>query len=550
MLFSSALFLFVFLPGVLIIYYLLPAKAKNPFLLVASIVFYISSDPKSVFLLIFTAFLNYAFALIIARRSRFSKVALILCLAADFSVLFFFKYSHFFLSLFFGDSVPEPALPVGISFYTFQAASYTIDVYRNDCRCERSFPTFATYLCLFPQLIAGPIVRYSDVEDSMLSRQRGPVRFSDGVFLFARGLAKKVVIADSLFVLGVGYAESMQRDVLFSWLYAVSFTLRIYFDFSGYTDMARALGKMFGFEFPENFRHPYAAKTVSEFWRRWHMTLSSWFRSYVYIPLGGNRCSKARNAFNIAVVWVLTGLWHGANFTFIAWGALYALLLIAEKMLFPALRIALTQLFDRRSRRSFKKDGGRPYVNALAAGEVPVAYSPGAGQNGMPDSAEGLSSSAPVSSSAPSARPVIASAMLSFAGHVYTMFFVICGFVIFNADSLGSAFSTLSDMLLISGAPLFSTVSLYYLKSYSVLVAASSVLSLPVGNRLKRIFHTLVGRLNGRLPFSIYGRSRFVRRLASLARNAVRPAAVLACLMTSLFFIIGGSYKPFLYFRF
>lgn len=569
MLFSGALFLFVFLPCVLLLYYILPEKAKNPFLLAASLLFYLSSDPASIFLLLFTAFMNYAFALVIARKKKYAKAALSACLIIDFSLLFFFKYAHFFLSPLFGEAIPEPALPAGISFYIFQASSYTIDVYRGDCRCEGSFPTFATYLCLFPQLIAGPIVRYSDVEDSMHERGRSIKKFSDGVILFTVGLAKKVIIADSLFLIELRYSESAQRDVLFAWLYAISFTLRIYFDFSGYTDMARGLGKMLGFEFPENFRHPYAAKSITDFWRRWHITLSSWFKSYVYIPLGGNRCSKARCAFNIAVVWTLTGLWHGANLTFIVWGGLYALLLITEKMLFPAAALFFSRL-------SWTLRHGRPSLATEAAHEAP--YEKAAGENAhsqaLPaDSAPskirsggaiysshdgsgptGAHGETPTGSSPPykpyekkKSLGLASRLVLSSLGHIYTMFFVVCGFVVFNADSLSTALSTLSDMLFISGAPLTSDASEYYLKSYILLILSAAVLSLP----LKEIASSLLSRIRRRKGGYADFFGRLSRRGAfSFLFALARPVAVASGLLVCLFFIIGGSYKPFLYFRF
>ncbi len=347
MLFSSATFLFCFLPLTLLLYAVIPSKGKNALLFAASLLFYAFGAREQTALLLFSAFFNWMIGLAIGRlRSQKGKKALLSAsVAVNLSLLVYFKYSAFFLSL-VGIAFEAPLLPIGISFYTFQAMSYTVDVYRGEVQAEKSLLFFATYLCLFPQLIAGPIVRYSDVSAELTARRHTLAAFSDGAFRFAVGLCKKVIVADSLAMLVLLFRENTPT-VLFAWLYAIAFTLEIYYDFSGYSDMAIGLGQLFGFHFPTNFNYPYFAKSITDFWRRWHITLSSWFKSYVYIPLGGNRRGKVRLVLNLTVVWLLTGLWHGSAFTFLLWGALYALLLIFEKFGGLSLLGRLPSLFGR-----------------------------------------------------------------------------------------------------------------------------------------------------------------------------------------------------------
>ena len=338
MLFSSIPFLYYFLPAVLILYFIAPKKLKNSVILLSSLFFYAWGEPKYVILMIVSITVGYILGLLIEkfREKTLSKVFLAISVIFSIGALGYFKYSDFFIANFnavTGLSVPllRIALPIGISFYTFQLLSYTIDVYRGDTPAQKNPITLAAYISLFPQLIAGPIVRYSDVALQLENRTHTFAKISDGVRRFILGLSKKILIANALGELCDIFRASEDKSVLFFWLYAVSFTLHIYFDFSGYSDMAIGLGKIMGFDFMENFNYPYISKSVTEFWRRWHMSLGTWFRDYVYIPLGGNRVSKPRQFFNILVVWLLTGFWHGAEWNFPVWGLYFAILLLIEK---------------------------------------------------------------------------------------------------------------------------------------------------------------------------------------------------------------------------
>ncbi|MBQ8382552.1 MAG: MBOAT family protein [Clostridia bacterium] len=338
MVFSDTPFLFVFLPILLILYYLTPRQAKNYLLLAASLLFYFTGEPKYTLLLIASALGNYLFALAIEGLPRAKKPLLILAVVLNVGTLVFFKFSAVWISglnALLGTSFEPLALPLGISFYTFQAMSYTIDVYRGEARLQRNPFAFATYLCLFPQLIAGPIVRYTDVDEELSHRRHTLQDFSEGLARFTVGLAKKVILANNLGVLCDTFRQAEAPSAAFGWLYAVCYALQIYFDFSGYSDMAIGLGRVFGFHFPENFDYPYISGSITEFWRRWHKTLSGWFRDYVYIPLGGSRVSRPRWMLNLLTVWALTGLWHGSGtgvMNFILWGALYGVLLCLEKL--------------------------------------------------------------------------------------------------------------------------------------------------------------------------------------------------------------------------
>ena len=335
MLFSGIPFLFYFLPAVVIVYFLLPDRFKNGLLLLSSLLFYAWGEPRYVALMIFSILAYFLLGLAIEKSSR-KKLWLTVSILTGAALLGIFKYCDFFIGSFnsiFRTSLPflRLALPIGISFYTFQCMSYTIDVYRGHTTAQRDLISFGAYVALFPQLIAGPIVRYVDVEKELRQRQHGFDNFLQGLPRFLIGLGKKVILANNLGLLTELYRQSADQSVLFAWLYAIAFTLHIYFDFSGYSDMAIGLGRIFGFRFPENFDYPYVSRSVTEFWRRWHKTLGGWFRDYVYIPLGGNRVSKARWVINILAVWMLTGLWHGAAWNFVVWGLLFALLLILEK---------------------------------------------------------------------------------------------------------------------------------------------------------------------------------------------------------------------------
>lgn len=343
MLFSSIPFLFYFLPCVLLVYFIVPQKGRNAVLLAASLFFYGWGEPKFLLFMVFSIVQGYVFARLIGRGRR-EKLFLTLSLVLSFALLGYCKYADFFIENFnavTGLSLPllKIALPIGISFYTFQIASYEIDVYRGDVAAQHNFIDFAAYVAMFPQLIAGPIVRYRDIAPQLKERTHSLEAVASGASRFAVGLGKKVLVANVLAQLVSAYKASAEQTALYAWLYAIAFTLQIYFDFSGYSDMAIGLGRIFGFTFPENFRYPYIAKSITEFWRRWHMSLSTWFRDYLYIPLGGSRCSRIRHIFNILVVWMATGFWHGAAWNFVFWGLFYAVLLMAEKFfLLPALK--------------------------------------------------------------------------------------------------------------------------------------------------------------------------------------------------------------------
>ena len=339
MLFSSIPFLYFFLPCVLVLYFAVPKCLKNGVLMLVSLFFYAWGEPKYVFLMAATILIGYVTGILIEKfkGKALSKVFLAVSVIVDLGFLAYFKYADFFISNFnaaTGLSLPllRIALPIGISFYTFQILSYSIDVYRGDVSAQKNPVNLAAYVTMFPQLIAGPIVRYSDIAVQLENRTHSFEKISAGIRRFILGLAKKILIANTLGELCDVFRSSEEKAVLYYWLYAVAFALHIYFDFSGYSDMAIGLGKIFGFDFSENFNYPFISSTVTEFWRRWHMSLGTWFRDYVYIPLGGNRVSKAKWFFNIFVVWLLTGFWHGAAWNFIAWGLFFAVLLVLEKM--------------------------------------------------------------------------------------------------------------------------------------------------------------------------------------------------------------------------
>ena len=338
MLFSSIPFLYYFLPLVLAVYFLTPARFRNAVLLLASLIFYAWGEPKYVLLMLASILSGYGFGLL-QGRYRGQKGAKLVCglsVAVSLSFLLYFKYADFFLENFnaaTGLGVPllRIALPIGISFYTFQIISYTVDVYRGE-PAQKNLIHLAAYVAMFPQLIAGPIVRYSDIAQQLEHRSHSTALAAEGVRRFLIGLGKKILIANQLGELCSVFRASDEKSVLFYWLYAVAFALHIYFDFSGYSDMAIGLGKVFGFHFLENFNYPYISASITEFWRRWHISLGTWFRDYVYIPLGGNRVGRARQLLNILVVWMLTGFWHGAAWNFVVWGLMFAVLLIMEKL--------------------------------------------------------------------------------------------------------------------------------------------------------------------------------------------------------------------------
>ena len=346
MLFSSTTFIYIFLPTVVIVYYLLlknHRNAQNIFLLIASLLFYAWGEPKFVFVMMASILFNWLAGLMIDRkRENSSAVKLVVCIDVIFNpgLLFVFKYLGFTCSLLnlipgIDLTIPRITLPIGISFFTFQAMSYVIDVYRQKGEVQTNLLYVGLYISFFPQLIAGPIVRYETIADEIKNRKETLDDFYDGFARFTLGLAKKVLLANSFAILADQSFNAIKTgttiSVMMGWLGAIAYALQIYFDFGGYSDMAIGLGKMFSFHFLENFDYPYISKSITEFWRRWHISLGTWFRDYLYIPLGGNRCSKKRNIFNLFVVWLLTGIWHGANLTFITWGLMYFILLFIER---------------------------------------------------------------------------------------------------------------------------------------------------------------------------------------------------------------------------
>ena len=339
MLFSSVSFLYYFLPITLVLYFVSKDKYKNIILLLASLFFYFYGEPKYTVLMLISAFSAYIHGILIEkfREKGYSKLFLVSGLVVSLGILIVFKYMDFIIKNinYISNSnikLLRLVLPIGISFYTFQGLSYIVDVYKKDAKVCRSFVDFATYVCLFPQLIAGPIVRYTTIEDELKNRTHSFDKFAYGVNRFVVGLAKKVILANNLGMLVDIMTKSNEKSVLSYWMVAIFFSLQIYYDFSGYSDMAIGLGRMFGFDFLENFNYPFISKSIKEFWRRWHISLSSFFRDYVYIPLGGNRVSRGRWIFNLLIVWSLTGLWHGDSWNFILWGIYFAILLIIENL--------------------------------------------------------------------------------------------------------------------------------------------------------------------------------------------------------------------------
>lgn len=339
MLFSSVTFLYAFLPIVLILYFLAPKKLKNAVLLVSSLFFYYYGERTYTVILFVSSIADYTLSLLIEkyRGQKKTKLFLLCSLLINLGLLGFFKYSDFFIgniNALLGTNIPLTGvpLPIGISFYTFQTMSYTIDVYRGNAKAQRNLVSFATFVCLFPQLIAGPIVRYTDIANEMDERRHTFEDVSKGLRRFTMGLGKKVILANGMGEMCKELLALEQKSVLMYWLYAIAFALQIYLDFSAYSDMAIGLGRIFGFKFPENFNYPFISKSITEFWRRWHMTLGTWFRDYVYFPLGGSRTTTLKWVRNIFVVWMITGFWHGAEWNFVLWGLYFGVLLMLEKL--------------------------------------------------------------------------------------------------------------------------------------------------------------------------------------------------------------------------
>lgn len=464
MVFSSLPFLFIFLLATFLIYYIVPKKFRNTVLFAASLIFYGYGEPIFILLMMFSVTVNYISGILISEseQPKKKKAILIVCVIINLLILGYFKYTPLLVETakkipalaFLPD--PEIALPIGISFYTFQTMSYTIDVYRGNCSAQKNYITFGTYVALFPQLIAGPIVRYVDVEQQLQSREESVEKISNGVRLFLFGLAKKVLVANEMGIIWDSFkASPAQNGILGSWAGIIAFTLQIYFDFSGYSDMACGLGEMFGFEFVRNFDYPYSCKSITEFWRRWHISLGTWFKEYVYIPLGGNRKGKARQCINIFIVWALTGIWHGASWNFLLWGLYFGVLLTAEKFFLL---------------KALKK-------------------------------------------------------LPAFISHIYAMFFVIIGWVIFDCTDMSEMLPYLKSMFSLSSG-IISQNGAYITFTHLPLFIIAAVLSLPV---VRKVFHAV--------------RNKKAYRIAE-------PVGAVILFMLCIASLVSSTYNPFLYFRF
>ena len=467
MLFSSISFLYYFLPITLTVYFICKNKYRNIIFLISSLFFYFYGEPKYTILMLISAFSAYVHGILIDkfRDKKYSKVFLVSGLSINLGILVIFKYGDFIIKninyiFSLNINLLRLTLPIGISFYTFQTLSYVVDVYTNKAKVCRRFTNFATYVCLFPQLIAGPIVRYTTIEDELQNRTQSFEKFAYGVNRFIIGLAKKVILSNNLGLLVSIISKSDEKSILSYWIVAVVFTLQIYFDFSGYSDMAIGLGRIFGFDFLENFNYPFISKSIKEFWKRWHISLSTFFRDYLYIPLGGNRVSKFRWIFNLFVVWSLTGLWHGDSWNFILWGLYFALLLIIENLFLQKL------------------------LNKL---------------------------------------PVIIQ-------HIYAKFFIIISFVIFNNENMKDLFNSLYNMFNFKNLILYNDFSIYYLKSYSIILIISIIASTPL---LKNIIDKINESKKGEKVMSLM--------------NVIFNVVILIVVTG---YLIDGSFNPFLYFRF
>lgn len=468
MLFSSLEFLYLYLPITLLIYFLVPLRLRNAVLLVVSLIFYGWGEPMYVFLMIFTVLMDYAFGLAVEKyrsvNPQKSRALLIAAIVLNLALLGFFKYCDFLLI----NLAHIPALsflrplglrmPIGISFYTFQALSYVIDVYRSDAPAQRNVVAFGTYVTLFPQLIAGPIVRYKDIDEQLTTREHSATLAASGARTFLCGLGKKVLLANTagaLWKAAVAVPDA-ERSVLCAWMGVFWYAIQIYLDFSGYSDMAIGLGKIFGFRFLENFHYPYTARSITDFWRRWHISLSDWFREYVYIPLGGNRVGRGRMYFNLFVVWFLTGFWHGANWNYILWGLFYFVLLVMEKAFL-----------------------GR-WLQRLPAA----------------------------------------------VGHVYTLFFVMIGWLIFAMENLSTGFSYWKTMFG-GGSGFLGGGDLYALLRNAILAAICILACTPLPKRIFRRF---------------YEKSRITAYAAAVG------GLLLLLLCTA--YLVDSSFNPFLYWNF
>ncbi len=466
MLFSSISFLYYFIPAVVVFYFISPKGLKNTVLLVSSLFFYGWGEPKYLIFMLTAIIQGYFFGILIEKYhdGSWSKFFLTVSILISLGLLGYCKYADFFLTNFnaiTGSSIPllHITLPIGISFYTFQILSYTIDVYRREVTAQKNMINLAAYITMFPQLIAGPIVRYSDIAIQLEHRTHSLSNAAMGIRRFLIGLSKKVLIANVIGELAAISKSPNESSVLFMWMYAIANVLQIYFDFSGYSDMAIGLGKLFGFQFLENFNYPYISNSITEFWRRWHISLGSWFRDYLYIPLGGSRVSKWKWIRNLFLVWMATGLWHGAAWNFVLWGLLFAILLIIEKLW-------LLKHLEK----------------------------------------------------------------LKLLRHFYVLLFIIVSFILFDASSIEDAFSVIRAMFGASNLPLITVESIYYLKSYALLLIISIICATPLPSKLFHLAETY--------PTS----ERIV--------NTLEPICLVLLLAVNTAFLIDGSFNPFLYFRF
>lgn len=461
MVFSSISFLFYFLPITLLIYYIFPNKFKNIVLLVASMAFYFYGEPIYLVLMIISIFFTYIYGILIDKFRKYSKIFLILSICTSLGILVYFKYINFLIgniNLWLSHKINfiEVALPIGISFYTFQMISYLVDVYRENAKVQKNIINLALYVSLFPQLIAGPIVRYTTIEEQLKKREYSFEKFAVGVRRFVLGLGKKVLIANCLGELNEIFLLSNDKSVMFYWIYGISSMLQIYFDFSGYSDMAIGIGKMFGFEFLENFNYPYCATSITDFWRRWHISLSSWFKDYVYIPLGGNRVNKIKWIRNIFIVWILTGLWHGAAWNFVIWGLYFGIILIFEKLFFGKFLEKIPKIISR----------------------------------------------------------------------FYVLSIVMISFIIFNGNGISQILENLTGLIGYKNIPFISNESIYYLKSYFVILLVGAIGATPIMKKL--------------ITFE----------KVKKAVNVLEPVFLICVLLICTGYIVDGSYNPFLYFRF
>lgn len=463
MLFTSISFLYYFMPIVITLYFMVPKKMQNIILFIASIAFYFYGEPRYILLILTEIFIAYLGTILIDKYRK--KILLFIVIGIHIALLCIFKYTDFIISnvnSVFNTNISllRIALPIGISFYTFQILSYVIDVYKGKVKVQRNFLKLATYVSLFPQLIAGPIVRYETIEDELDNRKHNFENFGYGVSRFTIGLAKKVLIANLLGELCNQFTNEDEKSIIFYWIFAISYMLQIYYDFSAYSDMAIGLGRIFGFHFLENFNYPYISKSITEFWRRWHISLSSWFKDYVYIPLGGNRKGIKKQIRNILTVWLLTGIWHGASWNFVIWGIMFGVILIIEKVFLGKYIEKLSNIFKR----------------------------------------------------------------------VYVLFIVMISFIIFNASNMHDALKNIIGLFGANGESFINTYTIYYLRSYMVILIAAIIGATPI-------------------PKNLILKLKKSKKINNVI-NILEPICIVILLLVVTAYLVDNSYNPFLYFRF